>query len=62
VNPTPDLSIHRPARARTLAFQRELSAKGIACTVRVEKGVEIAAACGQLRADTAPPAVKVAPA
>jgi len=53
VNPTPDRSIRRPARARTLAFQRELAARGIACTVRVEKGVEIAAACGQLRAQPA---------
>jgi 23S rRNA (adenine2503-C2)-methyltransferase len=50
VNPTPDASIRRPARARTLAFQRELAAAGVACTVRVEKGVEISAACGQLRA------------
>jgi 23S rRNA (adenine2503-C2)-methyltransferase len=49
VNPTPDDSIRRPARGRTLAFQRELSARGVACTVRVEKGVEISAACGQLR-------------
>jgi 23S rRNA (adenine2503-C2)-methyltransferase len=49
VNPTPYRSIRRPSRARTLAFQRELAAAGIACTVRVEKGVEISAACGQLR-------------
>jgi 23S rRNA (adenine2503-C2)-methyltransferase len=53
VNPTPDTGIHRPARARTLAFQRELSARGIPCTVRVEKGVEISAACGQLRGEAA---------
>ena len=49
VNPTADNSIRRPARAATLAFQRELSERGVPCTVRVEKGVEIAAACGQLR-------------
>jgi 23S rRNA (adenine2503-C2)-methyltransferase len=48
VNPTADDSVRRPARQRTLAFQRELSARGVACTVRVEKGVEISAACGQL--------------
>jgi len=53
VNPTLDAGIHRPARARTLAFQRELSSRGIACTVRVEKGVEISAACGQLRGEAA---------
>jgi 23S rRNA (adenine2503-C2)-methyltransferase len=50
VNPTHDDGIRRPARGRTLAFQRELSARGVACTVRVEKGVEISAACGQLSA------------
>jgi 23S rRNA (adenine2503-C2)-methyltransferase len=49
VNPTSDDGIRRPARTRTLAFQRELAAHGVACTVRVEKGVEISAACGQLR-------------
>lgn len=53
VNPTPDRSIARPARARTLAFQRALAARGIPCTVRVEKGVEISAACGQLRGEAA---------
>lgn len=60
VNPTPDRSILRPARARTLAFQRELAAKGIPCTVRVEKGVEISAACGQLRGDAEPMLVPLA--
>jgi len=54
VNPTADAGMRRPARARTLAFQRELAALGIACTVRVEKGVEISAACGQLRAEPQP--------
>jgi 23S rRNA (adenine2503-C2)-methyltransferase len=53
VNPTPDGRIGRPSRSRTLAFQRVLLEHGIACTVRVEKGVEIAAACGQLRAEPA---------
>jgi 23S rRNA (adenine2503-C2)-methyltransferase len=53
VNPTPDGVIGRPPRARTLAFQRELAAQGVPCTVRVEKGVEISAACGQLRGERA---------
>ena len=58
VNPTADDGIHRPARTRSIAFQRQLAARGIPCTVRVEKGVEISAACGQLRGDhiAAPPA------
>jgi 23S rRNA (adenine2503-C2)-methyltransferase len=50
VNPTPDERIWRPSRDVTLAFERALRDRGIACTVRVEKGVEISAACGQLRA------------
>jgi 23S rRNA (adenine2503-C2)-methyltransferase len=54
VNPTADAGIRRPARQRTLAFQRELAAAGVPCTVRVEKGVEISAACGQLRGDANP--------
>jgi len=53
VNPTPDGAYRRPPRARTLAFQRELEGMGVACTVRVEKGVEISAACGQLRGERA---------
>jgi 23S rRNA (adenine2503-C2)-methyltransferase len=49
VNPTPDDSIRRPSRSQTLAFERELRQRGVPCTVRVEKGTEISAACGQLR-------------
>ncbi|TAK58867.1 MAG: 23S rRNA (adenine(2503)-C(2))-methyltransferase RlmN [Dehalococcoidia bacterium] len=49
VNPTGDASIRRPTRTRSLTFQRALAERGIACTVRAERGVEIAAACGQLR-------------
>ena len=49
VNPTADESIRRPTRTRSLTFQRALAERGIACTVRAERGVEIAAACGQLR-------------
>ncbi len=50
VNPTADATIRRPTRSRSLTFQRALAERGIACTVRAERGVEIAAACGQLRA------------
>ncbi len=48
VNPT-GAAFRRPSRARVLAFQRIVEEAGVPCTVRVEKGVEIAAACGQLR-------------
>ena len=50
-NPTADPDLRRPTRGRVLAFQRELQAGGVNATVRVERGVEIAAACGQLRSD-----------
>jgi 23S rRNA (adenine2503-C2)-methyltransferase len=35
---------------RVLAFERELKARGISCTVRVSRGQDIEAGCGQLRA------------
>jgi 23S rRNA (adenine2503-C2)-methyltransferase len=53
VNPTGMVGIDRPSRSRTLAFEAELRSRGIPCTVRVEKGVEISAACGQLRTSSA---------
>jgi 23S rRNA (adenine2503-C2)-methyltransferase len=53
VNPTAG-GFRRPGRGRVLAFERVLLEAGIQATVRVEKGKEIAAACGQLRTDTAP--------
>ncbi|MPZ98875.1 MAG: 23S rRNA (adenine(2503)-C(2))-methyltransferase RlmN [Dehalococcoidia bacterium] len=50
-NPTAGAGLRRPSRDRVRAFQRELQAAGINATVRIERGVEIAAACGQLRTD-----------
>jgi 23S rRNA (adenine2503-C2)-methyltransferase len=47
-NPVPGTPLGRSDRARVLRFQRELVERGIACTVRVERGMSIAAACGQL--------------
>jgi 23S rRNA (adenine2503-C2)-methyltransferase len=47
-NPVPGLPLGRSERQRVTAFQRVLLAEGVACTVRVERGVSIAAACGQL--------------
>jgi len=49
VNPTAQRDARRPSRERVLAFQRELLDAGVNCTVRVEKGVDIMAGCGQLR-------------
>jgi len=47
-NPVPGTPLGRSERQRVLAFQNVLLEHNIACTVRVERGVEIAAACGQL--------------
>jgi 23S rRNA (adenine2503-C2)-methyltransferase len=49
-NPVPGTPLERSHRRRVNAFQEVLLQQGIACTVRVERGVEIAAACGQLAA------------
>jgi len=49
VNPTAQREARRPSRDRVLAFQDELLDAGVNCTVRVEKGVDIMAGCGQLR-------------
>ena len=47
-NPVPGTPLGRSERARVLRFQQVLQDQGISCTVRVERGVAIAAACGQL--------------
>jgi 23S rRNA (adenine2503-C2)-methyltransferase len=57
VNPTSNAGTRRPERARVLAFQHELQQLGINCTVRVEKGVDIMAGCGQLRGSQVEPIV-----
>lgn len=48
-NPVPGMPWARPAGGRQMDFLAALRARGIAATVRGEKGQEIAAACGQLR-------------
>ncbi|MFN0147111.1 MAG: 23S rRNA (adenine(2503)-C(2))-methyltransferase RlmN [Dehalococcoidia bacterium] len=50
VNPTAG-GHRRPGRTRVLGFEKILRDAGVNCTVRVEKGTEISAACGQLRTD-----------
>jgi 23S rRNA (adenine2503-C2)-methyltransferase len=56
INPTAG-GYRRPARRDVVAFESVLREAGIACTVRVEKGSEISAACGQLRTDVGEGAV-----
>jgi 23S rRNA (adenine2503-C2)-methyltransferase len=48
-NPVPLLPYERPLPADVKNFQSVLKAGGVNCTVRKERGVDIEAACGQLR-------------
>ena len=50
INPTAG-NFKRPSQDAVLEFERILYNAGVNCTVRVEKGTEISAACGQLRTD-----------
>ncbi|MGI0102517.1 MAG: 23S rRNA (adenine(2503)-C(2))-methyltransferase RlmN [Nitrosotalea sp.] len=50
VNPTAG-DFKRPRWKRITEFEHVLRESGVNCTVRVEKGSEISAACGQLRTD-----------
>ncbi len=47
-NPVPGTPLGRSHRKRVLAFQEALQNHGVPCTVRVERGIDIGAACGQL--------------
>jgi 23S rRNA (adenine2503-C2)-methyltransferase len=49
LNPTEDPTLHAPTRERALAFEAILRGSGIAATIRVNRGRDILAACGQLR-------------
>jgi len=53
-NATPDAPLRGTADARIRAFQHILDAAGVPTTVRTPMGRDIAAACGQLRAQTQP--------
>ena len=57
-NATPDAPLRGTAEARIRAFQQTLDRAGVATTVRTPMGRDIAAACGQLRAETQPKARK----
>jgi 23S rRNA (adenine2503-C2)-methyltransferase len=53
-NSTPDAQLGATGDARIRAFAAILEATGVPCTVRTPMGRDIAAACGQLRAETQP--------
>ena len=50
LNPIAESPWRPPSHEVVLAFERELARRGIATTLRSARGVEIQAACGQLRA------------
>lgn len=48
-NPYPGTSYQRPTRENMVRFQQYLISKGLMCTIRESKGLDISAACGQLK-------------
>jgi 23S rRNA (adenine2503-C2)-methyltransferase len=51
-NPYPGTSYDRPSREDMVAFQEHLVKHGLLCTIRDSKGIDISAACGQLKEKT----------
>jgi 23S rRNA (adenine2503-C2)-methyltransferase len=48
-NPYPETTYERPSRNIMIKFQEQLVKKGLLCTIRESKGLDISAACGQLK-------------
>ena len=51
-NPYPGTPYDRPSRGDMIAFQEYLIGHGLLCTIRDSKGIDISAACGQLKEKT----------
>lgn len=51
-NPYPGSDYKRPTREDMVAFQEYLIQHGLLCTIRDSKGIDISAACGQLKEKT----------
>lgn len=49
VNPVPGAALTRSTRERAVEFRDALTRAGVEATIRVERGADIDAACGQLR-------------
>jgi 23S rRNA (adenine2503-C2)-methyltransferase len=54
LNPVPGTGMTATPRELVYAFQRTVEEAGISTTVRIERGVDIAAACGQLKVEAEP--------
>jgi 23S rRNA (adenine2503-C2)-methyltransferase len=48
LNPTSRFNKQAASRQRALAFQNELEKLGVPCTIRLRRGIDIQAGCGQL--------------
>jgi 23S rRNA (adenine2503-C2)-methyltransferase len=51
-NPYPGTTYERPTRDNMIKFQERLLSKKVMCTIRESKGLDISAACGQLKEKT----------
>jgi 23S rRNA (adenine2503-C2)-methyltransferase len=49
LNPNEDLTLHASSAQRALAFEARLRHAGVPATIRINRGRDIQAACGQLR-------------
>lgn len=49
LNPVPELPYRPSPRERILAFERRLGQRGVNATLRISRGADIQAGCGQLR-------------
>ena len=48
-NPVDDTEFKRPSKVYISKFKEVLESKGVTCSVRMTRGKEASAACGQLR-------------
>jgi 23S rRNA (adenine2503-C2)-methyltransferase len=55
LNPTKKFLAEATPRQRATAFSDQLLRRGIACTIRVRRGIDIQAGCGQLATDVGGP-------
>jgi 23S rRNA (adenine2503-C2)-methyltransferase len=52
LNPTKEYAGRATTRQRAVAFQAVLEKSGIPCTIRIRRGIDIQAGCGQLAAES----------
>ena len=60
-NENPDRTIKRPSANQVKAFQHFLVSRGMHCSIRTTRGIDISAACGQLGKGVRPVSVKENP-